>query len=101
MEKTINHNLPVSPNSNAGLGLSHYIISIKFIEKSALNTQLDVFDALRKLGTFNIQDQKKPVSILDFSSEFTKDKMEEQLKELAGPDRLFDYTIEDALRVTR
>ena len=99
MEKTVDRNLSVSPNSNAGSGLSRYIISIKFIEKCNLNTQLDVFDALRKLGTFSIQDQKKPVSILDFASEFTKDKMEERLKELAGPDRLFDYTIEDVLRV--
>ena len=99
MKKTVDRKLSTNPNFNAGLGLSHYIISIKFIDKSALNTQLDVFDALRKLGTFSIQDQKKPVSILDFTSEFTKDKMEERLKELAGPDRLFDYTIEEALRV--
>ncbi|MBU2574889.1 MAG: hypothetical protein KKH28_12510 [Elusimicrobia bacterium] len=95
MKNIVNRNLSVSPDFNAGLGLSHCIISIKFIDKASVITQLDIFDALKKLGTFRVQDQKKHVYILDFKSEFAKGKMEKRLKELAGPDRLFDYTIEE------
>jgi hypothetical protein len=76
----------------------HCIISIKFIDKSNITTQLGIFDAIKKLGAFSIQDQKNHVYILDFKSESAKDGIEERLKELAGPGLLFDYTIKEVLR---
>ncbi len=73
--------------------MSRYIVSIKFLAQSNVLKQLDVFDAIKKLGTFSIQDQKDHVYILHFRSEFTKDGIEERLKELAGPAGLFNYTV--------
>lgn len=73
--------------------MSRYIVSIKFLAKSNVITQLDIFDAIKKLGAFNIQDQKDHVYILNFRSEFTKDGIEERLKELTGPAGLFNYTV--------
>jgi len=73
--------------------MSRYIVSIKFLAKSNVLTQLDIFDAIKKLGTFSIQDQRDHVYILHFKSEFTKDVMEERLKELTGPSGLFNYTV--------
>jgi len=73
--------------------MSRYIVSIKFLAGSNVLTQLDVFDAIKKLGTFSIQDQKDHVYILHFKSEFAKDAMEERLKELTGPNGLFNYTV--------
>lgn len=70
-----------------------YIVSIKFLAKSNVLKQLDVFDAIKKLGAFSIQDQKDHVYILHFRSEFTKDGIEERLKEITGPDELFNYTV--------
>ena len=99
MKNIVNRNLSASPDSTAGLELFHYLVSIKFIDKSNVTTQLGVFDAIKKLGAFSIQDQKNHIYILDFKSEFAKDGMEERLKELAGPDRLFDYTVKEVLRV--
>lgn len=99
MKNTINRNLSGSPDSTAGLELFYYIVSIKFIDKSNVTTQLSIFDAIKKLGAFSIQDQKNHVYILDFKSEFAKDKMEERLKEIAGPGPLFDYTVKEVLRV--
>ncbi len=73
--------------------MSRYIVSIKFINKPTITTQLDIFEAIKKLGTFSVQDQKDRVYILEFKSEFTLDGMEERLKELAGPAKLFNYTV--------
>ena len=73
--------------------MSRYIVSIKFLAKSSVLTQLDIFDAIKKFGTFSIQDQRDHVYILHFRSEFTKDGIEERLKELTGPDELFNYTV--------
>lgn len=70
-----------------------YIVSIKFLANSNVLKQLDVFDAIKKLGAFSIQDQKDHVYILHFRSEFTKDGIEERLKEITGPDELFNYTV--------
>ncbi|MDO8806130.1 MAG: hypothetical protein Q7R35_17075 [Elusimicrobiota bacterium] len=99
MKKTITRNLSASPDSNAGSGLFHYVISVKFIDRANVTAQLSAFDAIKTLGTFSIQDQKNHVYILDFKSEFAKGAMEERLKELAGPGLLFDYTVEEVLRV--
>lgn len=99
MKNIINRSLPALPDSNAGLRLFHYVISIKFVDRSNITTQLGIFDAIKKLGAFSIQDQKDHIYILDFKSEFAKDRMEERLKEIAGPAPLFNYTIEEVLRV--
>jgi len=99
MKHTVDGNMPVNSGSNIKSGLSRYKIAIKFIGKSNISTQLSVFDAIKKLGTFSIQDQQNHVYILDFKSEFTKDGMEGRLKEIASPDKLFDYTVEKILRV--
>ena len=99
MKNIVDGNSTVNLNSNAKLGFSRYKISIKFVDKSNISTQLGIFDAIKKLGAFSIQDQKDHVYILDFKSEFAKDKMEERLKEIAGPAPLFDYTIKEVLRV--
>lgn len=93
METTLG-SLPGRPDFNAGSGSSQYIINIKFIDNSSLNTRLDVFEAIKKLGVFNIQNLKNHIYILEFKSQFIKDELAERLKELAGPDKLFDYTIE-------
>ena len=87
--------LPGSPDFNAGLKLFHYIISIKFTDGSSVTAQLGIFDAIKKLGAFSIQDQKNHIYILDFKSEFAKDKMEERLKEIAGLGPLFDCTVKE------
>lgn len=76
--------------------MARYIVTVKFIDKSDITALLNVFDAIKKLGTFNIQDQKDHVYILDFRSEFTKGGIEERLKELAGPAQLFSYTVRGA-----
>lgn len=73
--------------------MSRYIVSIKFINKSSVLAQLAIFDAIKKLGTFSIQDQKDHVYILLFRSEFTTDGLEERLKEIAGPAGSFKYTV--------
>jgi len=73
--------------------MARYTVTVKFIYKSDITALLNVFDAIKKLGTFSIQDQKDHVYILDFRSEFTKDGIEERLKELAGPAQLFSYTV--------
>lgn len=73
--------------------MSRYIVSIKFLANSSVLTQLEVFDAIKKLGTFNIQDQKDHVYILNFKSGSATDGIEERLKEIAGPSRLFNYTV--------
>lgn len=73
--------------------MSRYIVSIKFLDKSSVLKQLAIFDAIKKLGTFNIQDQKDHVYILHFKSESTTDGIEERLKEIAGPAKLFNYTV--------
>jgi len=73
--------------------MSRYIVSIKFLAKSTVLTQLTVFDAIKKLGTFSIQDQKEHVYILHFKSELTTDGIGERLKEIAGPANLFNYTV--------
>ena len=99
MKNIVDSNSTVNSNSNAKLGFSRYKISIKFVDKSNISTQLGIFDAIKKLGAFSIQDQKDHIYILDFKSEFAKDKMEERLKEIAGPTPLFDYTIKEVLRV--
>ncbi|MDO8805904.1 MAG: hypothetical protein Q7R35_15905 [Elusimicrobiota bacterium] len=70
-----------------------YIVSIKFVNKPAITTQLDIFEAIKKLGTFSIQDQKDQVYILEFKSEFTQVWLEERLKDLAGPAEVFNYTV--------
>lgn len=73
--------------------MSRYIVSIKFLTKSTVLAQLNIFDAIKKLGAFNIQDQKDHVYILLFKSELTADGIEERLKEIAGPTGLFSYTV--------
>lgn len=73
--------------------MSRYLVSIKFLGKSNITTQLDIFDAIKKLGTFSIQDQKERVYVLEFKSEFTQNWLEERLKDLMGPAGLFSYTI--------
>jgi len=73
--------------------MSRYIVSIKFINKSSVLAQLAIFDAIKKLGTFSIQDQKDHVYILLFRSELTTDGLEERLKEIAGPAGSFNYTV--------
>ena len=70
-----------------------HIVSIKFLAKSSVLTQLDIFDAIKKFGTFSIQDQRDHVYTLHFKSEFTKDGIEERLEELTGPAGLFNYTV--------
>lgn len=70
-----------------------YIVSIKFLAKSSVLKQLDIFDAIKKFGAFSIQDQKDHVYILLFESEFATEGMEERLKEIAGPAGLFNYTV--------
>ncbi|MFH1619405.1 MAG: hypothetical protein ABIG11_05820 [bacterium] len=101
MENIADNKSSASSNSSAGAGPFHYRISVKFIDTANVNTRLNAFDALKKLGTFSVQDQKKPVYILDFKSKFAKDKMEERLKELASSAKLFDCTIEEILSVSR
>ena len=98
MEKPTESNLSVRPGSDAGAGLFRYRVSVKFVDKSDITTLLNTFDAIKKLGIFSIQDQNDRVYVLDFRSEFTKDEMEERLKEIAGPATLFDYTVEEAPR---
>ena len=73
--------------------MSRYIVSIKFLAKSSVLAQLEIFDAIKKFGTFSIQDQRDHVYILHFKSEFTKDGIEERLEELTGPAGLFNYTV--------
>lgn len=73
--------------------MSRYIVSIKFLAKSTVLAQLNIFDAIKKLGTFSIQDQKNHVYILLFKSEFTTEGIEERLKEIAGPAGLINYTV--------
>lgn len=73
--------------------MSRYIVSIKFLAKSTVLAQLNIFDAIKKLGTFSIQDQRDHVYILLFKSEFTTEGIEERLKEIAGPANLFNYTV--------
>jgi len=73
--------------------MTRYIVSIKFTGKSDILTQLCVFDAIKKLGTFCIQDQKDRVYILEFKSELTQDWLEERFKNLAGPAEVFNYTV--------
>jgi len=73
--------------------MSRYIVSIKFLAKSNVITQLDTFDAIKKFGTFSIQDQRDHVYILLFKSESTTEGIEERLKEIAGPAGLFNYTV--------
>ncbi|HCE97103.1 MAG TPA: hypothetical protein DER10_01250 [Elusimicrobia bacterium] len=73
--------------------MSRYIVSIKFLAGSNVLAQLAIFDAIKKLGTFSIQDQKDHVYILLFRSEFTTDGLEERLKEIAGPAGSFNYTV--------
>ncbi len=73
--------------------MSRYIVSIKFLAKSNVPAQLNIFDAIKKLGTFSIQDQRDHVYILLFKSEFTPGEIEERLKEIAGPAGLFNYTV--------
>ena len=73
--------------------MSRYIVSIKFLAGSNVLTQLAIFDAIKKLGTFSIQDQKDHVYILLFRSEFTTEGLEERLKEIAGPAGSFNYTV--------
>ena len=73
--------------------MSRYIVSIKFIDRSGVLAQLAIFDAIKKLGTFSIQDQKDHVYILLFRSEFTADGLQERLKEIAGPAGSFNYTV--------
>lgn len=95
MKNTIDRNASASSNSNAGLGPFHYVISIKFIDRSDISAQLDIFDSIKKLGALRVQDQKNHIYILDFRSSLTKDEMEKRLKEFAGPAGLFDYTIKE------
>lgn len=73
--------------------MSRHIVSIKFLAKSTVLAQLNIFDAIKKLGTFSIQDQRDHVYILLFKSEFTTERIEERLKEIAGPAGLFNYTV--------
>lgn len=73
--------------------MSRYIVSIKFIDKSSVLAQLAIFDAIKKLGTFSIQDQRDHVYILLFRSELTTEGLEERLKEIAGPAGSFNYTV--------
>ena len=73
--------------------MSQYIVSIKFLDKSSVLTQLGIFDAIKKLGTFTVQDQRDHVYILNFKSESATDAIEERLKEIAGPAGLFNYTV--------
>ena len=73
--------------------MTRYIVSIKFVHKPTITTQLDIFEAIKKLGTFSIQDQKDQVYVLEFKSKFTQDWIEERLKDLAGPAKLFNYTV--------
>lgn len=73
--------------------MSRYIVSIKFMAKSTVLAQLNIFDAIKKLGTFSIQDQRDHVYILLFKSELTTEGLEERLKEIAGPGNLFNYTV--------
>ena len=73
--------------------MSRYIVSIKFLDKSSVLKQLDIFDAIKKFGTFSIQDQRDHVYILHFKTELTMEGIEERLKELTGPAGLFNYTV--------
>lgn len=70
-----------------------HIVSIKFLAKSSVLKQLEIFDAIKKFGTFSIQDQRDHVYILLFKSEFPPEGIEERLKEIAGPAGLFNYTV--------
>lgn len=73
--------------------MSRYIVSIKFLANSNVLAQLNIFDAIKRLGTFSIQDQRDHVYILLFKSELTTEGIEERLKEIAGPAGLFNYTV--------
>lgn len=73
--------------------MSRYIVPIKFIDKSSVLAQLAIFDAIKKLGTFSIQDQRDHVYILLFRSELATEELEERLKEIAGPAGSFNYTV--------
>ena len=73
--------------------MSRYIVSIKFIDKSSVLAQLAIFDAIKKLGTFSIQDQRDHVYILLFRSELATEELEERLKVIAGPAGSFNYTV--------
>lgn len=73
--------------------MSRYIVSIKFINKSSVLAQLAIFDSIKKLGTFSIQDQRDHVYILLFRSELTTEGLEERLKEITGPVGSFNYTV--------
>lgn len=89
----------LSPNASAAAaGQARYTITICFIGKSNANMRLDSFDAIKKLGTFNIQNEKNHVYTLDFSSELNKSGLEERLKEISGPAKLFNYGVEDVLK---
>lgn len=94
MENTLDGRLSVNLNSKAGLGQNRYAVSIRFPGASSVNMRLDVFEAIKKLGVFSIQNQKDHIYILDFRTEFTKDGLEERLGELAGPAKLFECAVE-------
>lgn len=95
MEKIIDGQLPVSPGSKAGRELYRYCVSIRFHGASVTNMRLDVFDAIKGLGVFSIQNQKDHLYTLDFRTQFTKSGLEERLGELAGPAKRFEYTVEE------
>lgn len=77
MKKANRDSLPASKGFNAESGLFRYKISVKFPGRSDISKQLDVFDAIKKLGAFNIHDQRNHVYILDFQSGFAKHGLNE------------------------
>ena len=95
MNNTFDGELAADLNPEAGRGPHRYAVSIRFPGTSTANMRLDIFDGIKKLGVFSIKNQKDHVYSLDFRSEFIDDVFKERLQELAGPTRLFEYTIED------
>ncbi len=93
MENTASGRPPVKSDLKAVPALQRYALSVRFPGNSKPNFRLDIFDGIKKLGLFSIQNERNHLYSLDFRTELTKDGLEEKLRELAGPAKLFEFTI--------
>lgn len=71
------------------------MVTIRFPRASTLTARLEIFDGIKRLGSFNIKDQRDHAYTLDFRSGLAIAALTERLKELAGSPSGFEYEIKE------
>ncbi len=71
------------------------MVTIRFPRASTPTARLEIFDGIKRLGSFSIKDQRDHAYVLDFRSGLAKAELTERLKELAASPAGFEYALKE------